>query len=189
MRRAAALALVLAGGLSAAAQDPPLMCFGNEPSWSLSLEKPGVARLTMPDEPVAEFQGTDTRLEHLRERVWRGRPAGGAGAELVAFLRQGDCSDGMSDVTHPFMARVSLPDGRFLAGCCRHHRPRRGVAPSTAAATIEGPAWRLTQLRGRTRRHSPVSPAASSSASRRDGSRDSAAATSSRARTPSAATT
>lgn len=147
MRRAATIALVLAGGLSAAAQDAPLLCFGNEPSWSLSLEKPGIARLTMPDEPVADFQGTDTRLEHLRERAWRGKLTGGAGSEIVAFLRQGDCSDGMSDVAHPFVARVSLPDGRFLAGCCRLTAPAGG-APNAAAATIEGTAWRLTQLQG-----------------------------------------
>jgi heat shock protein HslJ len=141
------IALVLAGGLSAGAQDPPLLCFGNEPSWCLSLEKPGVARLTIPDEPVAEFQGTGTRLEHLRERVWRGRPTGGTGADLVAFLRESDCSDGMSDVKHPVVARVSLPDGRFLAGCCRITAPA-GVAPNAAAATVEGTAWRLTQLQG-----------------------------------------
>jgi heat shock protein HslJ len=39
----------------------------------------------------------------------------------------------MSDATHPFAARVSLPDGRLLAGCCR-----------IPATPLEGPTWRLT---------------------------------------------
>jgi heat shock protein HslJ len=51
---------------------------------------------------------------------------------LVAFLREASCSDNMSDVAHPFTARVSLPDGRLLAGCCR-------IPPSP----LEGTTWRL----------------------------------------------
>src|SRR5512136_794226 len=87
-------------------------------------------------------------------RKWRGRLAGGAGSDLVAFLREADCSDSMSDVKHPVVARVSLPDGRFLAGCCRlvasgtPAPPSVGAGPATASATIEGPVWRLTRLRG-----------------------------------------
>jgi heat shock protein HslJ len=149
-----AIGIVLASVLPAVAADPPLMCFGNEPSWGLALEQPGTAQLRLPDAPPAEYQGTDTRLEPLRERVWRGRLAGGAGSDLVAFLREAECSDGMSDVKHPVVARVSLPDGRFLAGCCRLAAtgtpapPAVGAAPSTAPTTIEGPLWRLTRLRG-----------------------------------------
>jgi len=41
------------------------------------------------------------------------------GAELVAFLREGACSDGMSDTVHPYSVNVSLPGGRHFAGCCR----------------------------------------------------------------------
>jgi hypothetical protein len=37
----------------------------------------------------------------------------------VAFLSETACSDGMSDLKRPVTARVSLPDGRLLAGCCR----------------------------------------------------------------------
>ena len=149
-----AIGIVLASVLPAVAADPPLMCFGNEPSWGLALEQPGTAQLRLPDAPPAAYQGTDTRLEPLRERVWRGRLAGGAGSDLVAFLREAECSDGMSNVKHPVVARVSLPDGRFLAGCCRITSSRiaapsaTGAAPNTASATIEGPLWRLTRLRG-----------------------------------------
>jgi heat shock protein HslJ len=142
-----AIGAVLVGVVAAAAADPPLMCFGNEPSWGLALDAPGAARLLLPDAPPAVYQGTDTRLDPLREQVWRGRLAGGAGADLVAFLRQADCSDGMSSVTHPVVARVSLPDGRFLAGCCRLVASGAEASPAAGAA-LEGPLWRLTHLRG-----------------------------------------
>ena len=64
----------------------------------------------------------------------------------MVFLRDGECSDGMSDTTHPVNARASLPDGRFLAGCCRIP----GAPPAAAAAApLEGPGWRLTGMPGR----------------------------------------
>jgi uncharacterized membrane protein len=148
MMRRAAFGLVLASALPAAAEDPPLMCFGNEPSWSLALETPDRARLTLPDEAPAEYRGASTRIEPLRERVWRGKLESGAGGDLVAFLREADCSDGMSDVTHPVLVRVSLPDGRFRAGCCRI--TSSGAAAPPASAALEGPVWRLVQLRGQT---------------------------------------
>jgi hypothetical protein len=61
------------------------MCFGNEPSWGLALEQPGTAQLRLPDAPPVAYQGTDTRLEPLRERVWRGRLAGGAASSVRAM--------------------------------------------------------------------------------------------------------
>lgn len=149
-----AIAVVLASVVSAAAADPPLMCFGNEPSWGLALERPGEARLTLPDAPPAEYRGADTRIPHLQERAWRGKRQDGQGSDLVAFLRETGCSDTMSNVTHPVTARVSLPDGRFLAGCCRllaaaaPAPPAAAAAPDAVPAALEGPLWRLTRLRG-----------------------------------------
>jgi heat shock protein HslJ len=149
-----AIGILLASVLPAMAADPPLMCFGNEPSWGLALDTPGTARLILPDAPPAEYQGTETRIAPLPERAWRGAPRGGRGADLVAFLRDAECSDGMSDGKHPVVARVSLPDGRFLAGCCRlvatgtPAPPAVGAAVSTTPTTLEGPVWRLIRLRG-----------------------------------------
>ena len=149
-----AIGIVLGSVIAVAADEPPLVCFGNEPSWSLTLETPDTARLMLPDEPAAEYRGAETRIDVLRQRVWRGQPSGGAGGDLVAFLRDAACSDGMSDETHPVAASVSLPDGRLLAGCCRIASaptpvpPPSAAAPSTAPAAIEGPVWRLTHLRG-----------------------------------------
>jgi len=151
----AAIGLVLASVLPVAAADPSLICFGSEPSWSVALESPDTARLSLPDAPPAEYRGTANRIDALHERVWRGTPVSGngAGAALVVFLREAECSDGMSDVKHPVVARASLPDGRFMAGCCRFASVQSAVAaaavaPDAAPAAIEGPVWRLTSLRG-----------------------------------------
>jgi hypothetical protein len=102
------------------------VCYGEEPAWALDLRE-GSARLRLVGEEDADFTGRATAIEALKVRVWRGRgPAGGSG-DLVAFLTETACSEGMSDLKRPFTARVSLPDGRVLAGCCR---PATGLAPS-----------------------------------------------------------
>lgn len=134
---AATALLVLTGAAGAAAEERPLLCFGNEPSWSVDLTQQGVARFAVPDGSSTEYGGSLARKEWLGESVWRGEPDGGGGA-LVVFLRDGECSDGMSDARHPVSARVSLPDGRFLAGCCR--------VPGQPA--LEGPTWRVEDLPG-----------------------------------------
>ncbi len=124
------------------AAEPQLICFGNEPSWSLQFSEGGRARLMLPDQKPAEYRGRETRLEPLKEQAWRGKPASGKGSVVVAFLRESACSDGMSDTKHPVTARVSLPDDRLLAGCCRV--PVSSNA--TASVSIEGPTWRLIAL-------------------------------------------
>lgn len=136
------LALV-AGSGAASASEPPLRCFGNEPSWGLALESPGSAELTLLDGTTRVYQGTEARFEARPERVWRGRPDAG-GPELVAFLRATDCSDGMSNLTHPFEVRVSVDAQRVLAGCCRIV----AAAAVPPVNTIEGPYWRLTRIGG-----------------------------------------
>ena len=144
-----ALGLLLAAS-PAAADDPVLVCFGNEPSWGLSLERPGEARLDLPDASPVTFRGGASALP-AGERIWRGRAESGAG-DLVAFLRDAPCSDTMSDVRHPVTARVSLPDGRALAGCCRipgdAMAATKGEGDAARAASFEGTTWRLTRLPG-----------------------------------------
>jgi len=135
-----ALWAIAASTVPVAAQ--PLICFGNEPSWAVDLTTPGRARVTSPDAAPVDYQGKDTRDQRLAERVWRSR--GAAGGDLVVFLRETACSDTMSDVTHPFTARVSMPDGAMLAGCCRIPSPQPG------ATTLESTSWRLVSLPGQT---------------------------------------
>jgi heat shock protein HslJ len=119
-----------------------LICFGNEPSWSISFNNQDHARLTVPGGTARDFQGRETRNDVLREEVWRGR-ANSGDPELVLFMREAPCNDGMSDDMHPMIARASLPDGSFLTGCCRI--PNR---PATGMSELEGASWRLVSLPG-----------------------------------------
>jgi len=133
---------------AASAEDRPLMCFGNEPSWSVDLTEPGLARFATPDGEALVYRGAAIRRDELGETLWRGSPA--KGRDLVAWLRDAACSDNMSDTQHPVTARVSLPDGRFLAGCCRLVVPAAGPAAEMEqeASPLEGPTWRLEQISG-----------------------------------------
>lgn len=141
------LVLILAVPISPMAAEQRLICFGNEPSWSLEFSDGSAARFVVPDKPAVTYRGAETRIEPRKESAWRGKAAGQRrGGELVAFLREATCSDGMSDIKHPVTASVSLPDGRLYAGCCRVR-----VAPDAApapVATIEGVTWRLVSLPG-----------------------------------------
>ncbi|HEY8550496.1 MAG TPA: META domain-containing protein [Vicinamibacterales bacterium] len=119
-----------------------LICFGNEPSWSVDLTTPGRGTFKAIGEAPVTYHGNAVTLEPLGETAWRGSAAG---KELVLFMREAACSDGMSDVTHPVIARVSLADGRFLAGCCR---VPDGSRSSAEDGTVEGVTWRLTALTG-----------------------------------------
>lgn len=139
MRGLGAALCVAAMSVSPAAAQP-LICFGNEPFWSVTFTAADRARFETPDVAPSEYQGKETRNEPLRERLWRGRAD--TGGDLVVFLREAACSDGMSDTTHPFTARVSTPGGAFLVGCCRI------PAPAPGAAALERTTWRLVSLPG-----------------------------------------
>jgi heat shock protein HslJ len=145
VRDAAILVLLCASAVPAVGQTPPgsprLICFGNEPNWSVAFVAPGQARVTTPNASPATYRGRETRQDPLRESVWRGTAAGRRG-DLVLLMREAPCSDGMSDLTHPVIARLSLADGAFLAGCCRNPEDQ------TEAAMLEGTTWRLTSLPG-----------------------------------------
>jgi heat shock protein HslJ len=144
MKIAATWSLILAGACGAAAADErPLICFGNEPSWSVDLTEPGLARVAFPGEEPVTYRGAATRHAFLPETLWRGSPA--AGRDLVVWLQESTCTDNMSGTRLPVTARASLPDGRFLSGCCRVPAPAAGTG---AAVALEGAAWRLTELPG-----------------------------------------
>jgi heat shock protein HslJ len=123
------------------AQLKPLVCFGTEPFWNVDLTEPGRARYSRPQGAPAVFRGAERAGSIPGERHWRGR---GRAGDLVVFITEGACSDGMSDATHRATARVSLPDGTFLKGCCRvPERPASG-----SGTPLVGTAWRLTSLTG-----------------------------------------
>jgi heat shock protein HslJ len=125
-----------------AAEEQPLICFGNEPSWSVDLTEPGAARFATPDQETVTYRGHATRHAFLPETLWRGSPA--AGRDLVVWLQDSTCTDNMSGTQLPVSARVSTPDGRFLSGCCRVPAKAGGSAP----VQLEGATWRLQELPG-----------------------------------------
>jgi heat shock protein HslJ len=141
---ALAFAVLLSPITASWAGEPSLVCFGNEPSWRLDLTETGKARFSTPDSAAVDYVGAAHALAWRKESVWRGRATAPDGGELVAFLREGACSDGMSDTVHPYSVNVSLPGGRHYAGCCRVPD-----APA-ASATLENATWRLTELPGQT---------------------------------------
>jgi len=144
MKAAVACLLGVAGFSGVvAAQEQPLICFGNEPSWSVDLTEPGVARVASPGEDPVIYRGTATRHAFLPETLWRGSPA--TGRDLVVWLQDSTCTDNMSGTKLPVTARVSLPDGRFLSGCCRVPVQAAG---GNAPARLEGATWRLKELPG-----------------------------------------
>jgi len=126
--------------------EEPLMCFGNEPSWKVDLTTPGVAKAEVLGEEAKAYRGGATRNELLKETLWRGSPD--TGRDLVVFLSDKSCSDQMSDVVHPVTARVSFPDLRFFAGCCRVVGGGGGGAAAGASA-LQANTWRLQSLPGK----------------------------------------
>lgn len=144
MKAAVACLLGVAGFCGVvAAEEQPLVCFGNEPSWSVDLTEPGAARFATPDQEAVTYRGQATRHAFLAESLWRGSPA--AGRDLVVWLQESTCTDNMSGTQLPVTARVSTPDGRFLSGCCR---VAAKAAADRAPAGLEGAAWRLEELPG-----------------------------------------
>jgi heat shock protein HslJ len=143
--KSASLWLLGLAGLSGAvaAEEQPLICFGNEPSWSVDLTEPGVARFATPGQEGVAYRGQATRHAFLPETLWRGSPA--TGRDLVVWLQESTCTDNMSGTKLPVTARVSTPDGRFLSGCCRVPAKNAG---GNMPAPIEGSAWRLTHMPG-----------------------------------------
>ena len=140
MRLFTAILWILGSVIPTVAQT--LICFGNEPSWSISLNTPDRAVYSVPGGTPREFRGHETRNDVIREKVWRGRESS-SDSDLVLFLREAPCSDGMSDDKHPMFARASLPDGSFRVGCCRY-----GDRAGTSTSSFEGLPWRLVSMPG-----------------------------------------
>lgn len=101
------------------------VCTGNEPSWSLRIDgdRAEYTRLGGPEKQALAGQARTLDFLRPRLKVWRGA-ASGVAKDLVAFVSEERCADTMADQTFPFSARISMPDGEVLAGCCRPAAPR-----------------------------------------------------------------
>lgn len=116
-------------------------CFGNGTSWRLSLVE-NRAWLWLPPGRALALEGRFS-IDDPGSFGWRGRAAAGDGRDLVAFVREAACADASAE-GHPFSVRVSLPDGRFVSGCCRRSaeapaeepesEPRRAPLPAPTPA-------------------------------------------------------
>ena len=117
---AAGLAVWLA--LAAPALAEPLVCTGNEPFWRLDIDgSRGQWWWIDAGSEGAVAEGTPGRLD-LGQRVvtgWRGPVTRPVAGELVAIVDTESCQDSMADQRFPLTARLSMPDGRLLLGCCR----------------------------------------------------------------------
>jgi uncharacterized membrane protein len=126
----AARALLLFGlAASGPAAAEPLICRGNEPFWSLTIEA-GVGTYTAPGEDPATLTGDLRGLDFLGVQVWRGRGEGDP-RDWVAVIETRSCADTMADQTFPMRGLVSRPDGSLLAGCCG--APQPATAPKDPA--------------------------------------------------------
>lgn len=88
------------------------------------------ARLSIPPAASLTLLGRISSSDQTKNHGWRGRPTDGKGADVVAFVSEETCTD-LSAVEHPYSVSVSLPDGRFLSGCCRRAAP--GTEPEPEA--------------------------------------------------------
>lgn len=97
----------------------PMVCSGTEPFWSLDLGE-GQASYSTPDEkPMALSAGPWMMASGQIGRFAVGLERDGA-LGYAGIWRENDfCSDGMSDIRHPFGIILIRPDGEVLAGCCR----------------------------------------------------------------------
>jgi uncharacterized membrane protein len=118
---------------------PTLLCRGNEPFWSLSMRDRTATyrRLGRIAEERSVLAGALRAFPAFRPPffVWRGRSAEESG-DLVAVITGERCQDTMGDEgagggTMPYTARLSLPGGEVLLGCCREETaaPLPALAP------------------------------------------------------------
>ncbi|WP_347266930.1 SH3 domain-containing protein [Paracoccus sp. (in: a-proteobacteria)] len=98
-----------------------LKCSGTEPFWSIRTVEKGLvlAEPGQPDRPLSLRKVMD---RGIAGEPTRGLIAGDDKGRLTAFMRPGQCSDGMSD--HSFALAVSVilegkdMPSRMLTGCC-----------------------------------------------------------------------
>ncbi len=96
---------------SAIAADEVVMLLGTEPFWGITIED-GKASYADPDHPearsfaVARFAGNNGL----------GFSGGWDGVPVTISVTPGQCSDGMSDRTYPYVATIALGE-ETLRGC------------------------------------------------------------------------
>lgn len=121
------LAAMPVARIDGAALPVGLSCGGTEPFWHLELDT-GSARYSAPWHDrdiafeIADVAAAEARGGHPAALLMSAPEIG----EATAFIRAGDCSDGMSDQTYPWSIGLLL-DGRegrkLVEGCCKLPAP------------------------------------------------------------------
>jgi uncharacterized membrane protein len=86
---------------------------GTEPFWNIALREGTKLTFTQPDTPKIEAVAPGAEIRG-GQAIWRA--VAESGQPLVATIRVGECSDGMSDRTYAMSAEVAYA-GRTLVGC------------------------------------------------------------------------
>ena len=96
---------------TAVAPDAVITLTGTEPFWGIRIEG-GQANYTTPDQP----EGTDFAVTRFAGNNGLGFSGTLEGQAITITLTPGQCSDGMSDRSFPFVATIAL-GGETLTGC------------------------------------------------------------------------
>lgn len=103
---------------TAAPEAVAMRAFGNEPFWAMTDDGNGTLTFTTPDNPDGDGYAA-TRSEDAAGIHY-------SGADVKLDIVKGDCSDGMSDATHPYTATMTLK-GVDYTGCAA---PAADVMPA-----------------------------------------------------------
>ncbi len=105
---------------AAAPKTPDMVCWGNDPSWSIQFASWG-ARYVGINQPDQDFPGSFHWMPEDKDWVWQ-RAASlppVSGYSLSAVIKEASCMDPVRKEKYPYSAQVSLLQGDTVSGCCR----------------------------------------------------------------------
>lgn len=133
--------LTVAARTGSAQTPTAFSCSGNEPFWSLTIDddRAQFSRPMAETVETTDLGGLLTTVDYLPQPVvvWRGRGQE-MDADVVAFIFEQECNDTMSGRQFSHSARLSLPDGTVVVGCCNVEKKHAAHDPrSTASPPLE----------------------------------------------------
>lgn len=125
------MATIILGTAALAAQNssqskpPDMVCFGNDPNWSIQFTS-GVAVYLGINQPDQSWPGGFTWVPNIGVWAWHRSdllPSNNNGFALSAFIRKASCTDPVRHQKFPYTAEVNMPQGDMVGGCCRKLKP------------------------------------------------------------------
>jgi len=116
----------------ATAMPPYMICFGEEPKWSIQFVSWGARLVGGVNQPDQDYPGGFFWVPDEKVWVWQMTSSNA----LTAKIRKAAaCTEPGGKQTFAYAAVVYLPNGDILGGCCRNLKPGEGpVAPQNAPA-------------------------------------------------------